>query len=533
VEKVLRDFFQAEKTSGFRGCSSTRHVIHDVRQAVYPQPARIRVNRITRGPLNVPPSQQDTTSNAPSAAPCPPPFGLSTAVFVVVSSMVGTGVLTTSGFTVYFTGSNQLMLALWVVGGVLAACGALTLCELAAALPRSGGDYIYLREAYGPLAAFLSGWVSFLIGFGGPIAASASAAAHYLLAPLQLDAIDPDTAAVARPAVATLAIGLLATVHCLGRRSTIRAQAGMTLMKLVILAGLAAAGLVAGSGRLANLADRPPLTGDVVVAMASSLVYISYAYTGWNAAAYVAGEVDRPQERVPLAIIVGTTAVILLYLALNLSYALAISAAEITALVDRTGRIDAVAPIAQIAAERLFGSAVAGPLSVAIGLTLFSSASAYVLAGPRVACAMARDGRFPAIAGRVSASGAPVSATLLQVGWAAVLLWTASFERILVFAGVGLALFSMLAVAAVFVLRRRRPDLPRPFRTPGYPWVPAVYLVGTAVLTAAVFRERPVESLLSLAAIAAGIPVYLLTARAARSQTPSAHPASVEPRREG
>jgi len=448
----------------------------------------------------------------PHHAP-PPAFGLATATFVVVSSMVGTGVLTTSGFTVYFTGSNQLMLLLWVVGGVLAACGALSLCELAAALPRSGGDYVYLREAYGPLAAFLSGWVSFLIGFGGPIAASASAAAHYLLAPLDLDVAHPAYAALARPMVATLAIGLLAAVHCLGRRSTIRAQAGMTVLKLLILVGLAAAGLVAGRDRFATLADRPPLGGGALLAMASSLVYISYAYTGWNAAAYVAGEVERPQEQVPRAILTGTAAVCLLYLALNLSYALALSADDIRGIVDRSGRIDAVAPIAQIAATRLFGAGVAGPLSVAIGLTLLSSASAYILAGPRVACAMARDGRFPAIAGRVSASGAPVAATLLQVGWASILIWTASFERILVFAGVGLAIFSMLTVAAVFVLRWKRPDLARPFRTPGYPWVPVVYLIGTGILTAAVIRERPIESLLSLAAIAAGVPFSRWTAR--------------------
>ncbi|MFM8579655.1 MAG: APC family permease [Planctomycetaceae bacterium] len=470
------------------------------------------VDRVTRDEIGRAALPSDGSSNRSA-----PSFGLATAIFVVVSSMVGTGVLTTSGFTVFFTGSNQLMLMLWVIGGLLAACGALSLCELASALPRSGGDYVFLGEAYGPLAAFLSGWVSFLIGFGGPIAASASAAAHYLLAPLDLEAHGPLVASFARPAVATLAIIVLAAIHCLGRLSTIRAQAGMTILKLVVLVGLAVAGLLAGWGRFATLADRPPLTADVFVAMASSLVYISYAYTGWNAAAYVAGEVDRPREQVPRAILMGTTLVIALYLALNLAFALAVSATDIRELVERSGRVDAVAPIAQIAAERLFGPGVAAPLSVAIGLTLLSSASAYVLAGPRVACAMARDGRFPAIAGRVSASGAPVVATFLQVGWAIVLLWTASFERILVFAGVGLAIFSMLAVAAVFVLRWRRPDLPRPFRTPGYPVVPLVYLVGTGILTAAVFLERPMESILSLAAIMVGVPVSFMTTRTIQS----------------
>src|SRR5437660_11129017 len=144
-----------------------------------------------------------------------PGFGLTTAVFVVTSSMIGTGVLTTSGFTVYFVGSNQLMLALWVVGGVVALCGALTLCELSAALPRSGGDYVFLREAYGPLAAFLSGWVSFLIGFAGPIAAIGDAAATYLLAPLRLEGT---TSRFAERGLASLGIVVLASVHSSGRR---------------------------------------------------------------------------------------------------------------------------------------------------------------------------------------------------------------------------------------------------------------------------------------------------------------------------
>jgi APA family basic amino acid/polyamine antiporter len=445
---------------------------------------------------------------APGDLAAPPSFGLATAVFVVVSSMVGTGVLTTSGFTVFFTGSNQVMLGLWVAGGLLAVCGALSLAELAAALPESGGDYVYLREAYGPLAGFLSGWVSFLIGFGGPIAASAAAAAKYLLAPLRLDA----GVAAAELGLATALIVGLAVVHCLGRRSTIRAQGVMTVAKFAFLVTLAVTGLVMGWGRWEHLADRPPITPGLAVTMASSLVYISYAYTGWNAAAYVAGEVARPRRNVPLAILLGTGLVTLLYLAINLAYALALPSAEIRGIVAERG-LDAVAPIAQLAAARLVGPQAAAPLSVAIGLTLLASVSAYVLTGPRVAAAMARAGQFPAMAGRETRAGAPVIATLLQAGWAILLLWTASFEAILMYAGVGLAIFSMLSVAAVIVLRVRRPDLPRPFRVPGYPLVPVAYLLGTGLLTAAVARERPLVAAVSAATIAAGVPAWWLSAR--------------------
>ena len=447
----------------------------------------------------------------PGPAAGPPSLGLATATFVVISSMVGTGVLTTSGFTVYFVGSNQLMLGLWVVGGLVAVCGALTLSELSAALPKSGGDYVFLYEAYGPLAAFLSGWVSFLIGFGGPIAATASAAAKYALAPLRLGG---EAAALAQPAVATVAILAFGAVHISGGGRTIRVQGVMTTVKLAILGLIAAAGLAGGWGHWGNLDDRPPLSPRLLVTMISSLVYISYAYTGWNAAAYLAGEIEHPRERVPRAIFMGTGLVLTLYLALNTAYALALPAAEVKRIVDdpaNTQKLEAVAPIAQLAADRLYGPRVADPLSVAIGLTLLASLSAYVLTGPRVAYAMARAGQFPAVAGRLSARwGTPAIATCLQVAWALVLLWTAPFERILLYSAVGLALFTMLTVSAVYVLRWRRPDLPRPFLTPGYPFVPAVFLVATGLLIAAVFHERPIVSSFSVLSILAGVPVYFL-----------------------
>lgn len=440
-----------------------------------------------------------------------PGFGLATAVFVVVSSMIGTGVLTTSGFTVFFVGSNQLMLILWVVGGVVALCGALTLAELSAAMPRTGGDYVYLTEAYGPLMGFLSGWVSFLIGFGGPIAASASASARYFLAPIGLD---ERTTAIAQPALATVAILAFAAVHVSGRRRTVRVQGGMTVVKLAILGLLAVAGLAAGWGHWENLRDRPPITGELLITMASSLVYISYAYTGWNGASYLAGEVDRPQQQVPRAILIGTGLVVALYLALNTAYALAIPAAEIRRIVEAPGNtqgVNAVTEIVTIAADRLYGHRLAGWLSIAIGMTLLASVSAYVLTGPHVAFAMARAGQFPELAGRISPRwGTPAVATVMQVAWALVLLWAAPLEKILTYAGVGLAMFSMLTVSAVYVLRWRRPDLPRPFRTPGYPIVPAVYLVATGLLVAAVFRERPEVSAYSVASILVGVPVYYL-----------------------
>ena len=458
-------------------------------------------------------------------AKMPAEFGLATATFVVVASMVGVGVLTTSGYTVFFVGSNQIMLGLWVVGGLVAVAGALTLCELSAALPRTGGDYVFLYEAYGPLAAFLTGWVSFLIGFAGPIAASAFAASKYLLAPFQpAESIHPLPHIVitqpAERALATLAILAFAAIHSSSRHRTAHVQGWITMIKVAVLVVFLVAGLAAGWRNGSHLDDRPPLSGALVVTMMFALVYISYAYTGWNAASFLADEVRDPQRRLPQAILIGTAGVVMLYLGLNVVYALSLSAADVRGIVSAPGNAigpDAVAPIAQLSASRLFGPRWSDPLSIAFGLMLLSSLSAYVLTGPRVVYAMAHAGQFPAIAGRLTArTGTPAIATALQVACALALLWTGTFESLVVYAGVGLAIFSMLTVSAVYILRWKRPDLPRPFRTPGYPVTPAVYLVPTALLTLATFSQRFAVSTAALLSILAGIPLFYLWRGGAR-----------------
>lgn len=450
------------------------------------------------------------TSTGPTDPPpgesLPAGFGTSTAVFVVVSSMVGVGVLTTSGFTVAAVGSNQVMLGLWAVGGIMAVCGALAQAELSAALPRAGGDYAFLHEAYGPTVAFLSGWVSFLIGFAGPIAVAAAASAEYLLGPLGFDPGTPRGWLVGRT-LATATILFFAAVHVSGRSRTVGVQGGITVIKIAALVLFIVAGLASGRGRLANLDDRPEFTWPLVQSCLFSLVYISYGYTGWNAASYLAAEVAEPQRRLPRAILFGTVGVTVLYLALNLVYALALPAADIRAIAARDG-FDAVAPIAKLSAVRLFGERAAVPVSIGTGILLWSTLSAYILTGPRVLYAMARAGQFPALAGRLShRTQTPAIATALQVGWALLLLWVGSIGDVLVYTSVGLALFSILAVAAVYILRARRPDLPRPFRVPGYPITPLGYLIPAAALTVAAFVQAPIYSALALASILAGVPI--------------------------
>jgi APA family basic amino acid/polyamine antiporter len=313
--------------------------------------------------------------------------------------------------------------------------------------------------------------------------------------------------------VATVAILAFAVIHTSGRSRAARVHSAATLLKVGFLASFLVAGLALGWRHAGNLVDRPPLDLRIVAPMTLSLVYISYAYTGWNAASYLAGEIGDPGRRLPRAILLGTAGVVVLYLGLNTVYALALPASEIRQITERDG-FDAVAPVAELAARRLFGPALAAPLSIAVGLTMLASLSAYVLTGPRVVYAMARAGHFPAIAGRLTArSQTPAIATALQVAWALVLLWTGSFESLVIYASVGLALFSMLAVSSIYVLRRTRPDLPRPFRTPGYPIVPAIFLAATLLLCVAAFVERPWISFYSLLSILAGLPIYYIWVR--------------------
>ncbi|QEH34757.1 Serine/threonine exchanger SteT [Aquisphaera giovannonii] len=453
----------------------------------------------------------------------PAEFGLPMATFLVIGSMVGVGVLTTSGYTMALVGSTRYMLLLWAAGGIVAICGALTLAELTAALPHTGGDYVYLHHAYGPLVAFLSGWVAFLIGFSGPCAAAAFASAKYVLAPF---AIQGDRAVLAQRTLATAAVIGFATIHVSGRRRTARVQGLVTGLKVSLLGLLVTWGVAAGWPHRSNLNDPRPVDLTTAEAMLFSLVYIYYAYTGWNGASYLAGEIREPRRNLPRAILGGTGGVMILYLGLNAVYGLAVTPAELRAMADDPGNPegpDVVAHVAEIAARRLFGPAWSAPLSVAIGLMLLSTLSAYLLAGPRVVYAMAKAGHFPAIAAGLSPSaGTPVAATALQVAAALVLLWTGSFEWIVVYASVGLSLFSMLAMSSIFVLRWKAPGLHRPFRTPGYPLTPLVYLVMTAALAAAAFRQRPAVSAEALASILAGVPVYYMMKRARGRRGPEA-----------
>ncbi|HVK15699.1 MAG TPA: amino acid permease [Fimbriiglobus sp.] len=406
-------------------------------------------------------------------------FGYWTGHFVVVASMIGAGILTTSGFTLNATGNPTGMLALWVIGGVLALCGAVTVAELATAMPRSGGDYVFVREAYGHGAAIVSGWATYVIGFAAPTAVVSHLAVAYLTSPFitQLAESSGRSADEVRNLVVPLGASLfvigVAVIHILGARQSSWFQVTATIVKATILVGIALGGILFGKGDWNHLnAGYVPTETKQWAPLAIGLIYVMYTYSGWNGAIYLAGEIKNPSRLLPLCLIGGTATVIALYLLVNVAYVYALDPVAMT-----SAKFEDFSQVARIAVDAMFGRDAANVVAVALGLSLVASFSAYTLVGPRVAYAMAKDGAFPGYAARLHPTRqTPIWATLTQVTIAIGLIWSGTFEELLNYTSVGLAVVTGLTVAAIFPIRRRQ-DLPHPYKMPLYPLPPILFLL--------------------------------------------------------
>jgi APA family basic amino acid/polyamine antiporter len=428
-----------------------------------------------------------------SAGPPPPPRLTGwQAGALVVGSMVGTGVFTTSGLLLGSLGRGAVLLV-WVVGGLAALCGALVYAELGAMLPRVGGEYVYLSRAFPPVVGFVSGWLALLAGFSAPVAAGAAAFGRYVAAALP---------AVPAPLAALALIVAVTALHARDVTGAGRFQFVVTAINVVAMLGLCLLGGVALLGR-APAATEAALPGPSAAALAVGLVLVSYSYLGWNAAAYVAGELATPQRSLPRALVVGCLLVTGLYVALNGIFLAALPAAALA------GRIE----VAHLVATSLFGAGAARGLSLLIALVLAGSVSALTMTGPRIYLAMAEDGAFPRLFAQRNARGAPAAGVLLQGGLALVMVATASFDALLVYVGFTLSLSAAATVAAAAWLRHKEPDLPRPFRTPGWPVTPALFFALALWTTAYSVQERPRESAAGALSVLAGAVIYLLWRR--------------------
>lgn len=431
-------------------------------------------------------------------------FSPSTALAIVIANMVGTGVFTSLGFQLMTLESGFALIMLWVVGGVVAICGALSYAELGAALPRSGGEYNFLGQIYHPAAGFASGWVSSTVGFSAPVALAAMTFGAYTTSSVLPDASESVINWTERGLAIALII-VLTLIHTRQRKTSGTFQSVFTLIKVAVIVGLSVAGLILVSdyqpiSLLPQSGDGAALTSG---AFAVSLIYVSYAYTGWNVATYLTDELAHPQHSLPRVLFGGAAIVMLLYFLLNAVFLLTTPAEKMVGEVE----------VGVIAARHVFGETGALFTGAVLGVLLISTVSAMTIAGPRVLQMVGQDiPAFRSLA-KTNQDGMPTTAVMVQSGLALLFVLTATFDQVLIFAGFTLALNSLLAVGGLFVLRWRQPGLARPFRVPLYPILPLIYLALTVWTLIFVALDRPQEVAVSGGLIATGLVIYAFTRR--------------------
>ena len=437
-------------------------------------------------------------------------LGFVSATALVVSNMVGMGIFTTTGFMARDLGSAKLILAVWLAGALFALAGALSYSELGINFPSSGGEYVYLTRAFGPAWGFMTGWISFFAGFSAPIAAAALAFSNYLgyfypalrqehahyvfgSGPLTIRLGGEQT-------VACLLIAGFSILNCLGVRRTARVQNALTATKLAVIIGFIALGFLSGSGSWRHFSEPALRTAptSLPAQFVISLLWVMVAYSGWNAATYVAEELKRPDRTLPAALAVGTALVTALFIGLNLIFIYS------TPLESMKG----VLAVGSLAASNLFGPQVAGTFAALMALSLMATVNAEVTIGPRVYYAMAKNKAFFKAAAKVHPEWhTPVTAILSQ-GLCAMLMTVTPFPQLVVYIGFSLTFFSVLSVASLFIFRRR-PEWQklRPVSF-CFPAIPLAYILVGACMIGYGIVWQPVASITALATIGAGAAVW-------------------------
>ncbi len=415
-----------------------------------------------------------------------------TASSFVIASMIGTGVFTSLGFQLNVIQSIFPLIMLWIVGGVVALCGALSYSELGAALPRSGGEYHLLSRIIHPSIGFAGGFVSATVGFSAPAVLAAMALGMYFAA--IFPAFDPIW-------VACSMILIFHFLHAFSLKWGTLFQGWSTGIKVILIFIFIIAGFMMNDHQVISILPKP---GDVKLIMSSgfavSLVWVYYAYTGWNATIYFAGEVRNPQKDLPRSLLLGTSFVMVLYVLLNYIFLYTTSMSEMVGQVE----------VGYISGVRIFGQTGAGIIAIGISFLLLSTISSYVFIGPRIMETMGEDYSYIRILSKNNSQGIPIYAFILQLAICLLFIFTSSFEQVLMYTGIALIITNSATVAAVFVLRKREPELPRPYKVWGYPWTPILFLAVNAWILFYTFKEQTVESIIGVSLFLASILLYYL-----------------------
>jgi APA family basic amino acid/polyamine antiporter len=439
------------------------------------------------------------------------------AASIVIGTIIGSGIFLVPKAMVAHVGSVQMVFVVWIVGGLLSLFGALSYAELSAAMPEAGGEYVYLSEAYGPVWGFLYGWTQTWVAKSGSIASMATGFFYYAsnfhpeldqalcVVPLPIGPGGGPLEIRYGQLLAVAVIMGLAVVNYFGVKFGGGVQVAVTAIKIGLLAAIIIIGLGSGRGNAANLSSSVPVPGGLAGFFAA-LVAALWAYDGWNNVSMAASEVKRPQRNLPLALIGGTLAAMGIYLAINLAYFYVLPAA-------------AVASSDRVAAEmmrRILGNPGAAAVSIAAMISIFAALNGSILTGSRVPYAMARDGRFFRPIGRVNpAHGTPGVSIFLLSAWASLLVFSGRYEQLFTYVIFASWILYGMTAAAVIVLRRKRPDLARPYRTPGYPLTPILFVFGSFCVVLSTLIGSPRESLMGLVLILLGLPFYFYWKRRA------------------
>ena len=439
-------------------------------------------------------------------------LGLLAATCIVISDVIGTGVFLKARVMTCNVGAPSLVLGVWIAAGLLSLAGALTYAELAAMMPRSGGEYVFLREAYGRPCGFLYGWMRFFVGNSGALAALAAGFAIFLNV-VSGGVLGPQGI----PAMAIAAIFLVTLVNCAAVSVSGHIATALTVLKVALILGVGVGAFVLAQGNWAHFA----LAGGTgtcegvgaaarggAAGFAAAMLGALWAYNGWNEVTYVAGEVKEPQRNLPRAIIGGIAVIAALYIFVNASYLYALPP-------DRLASVPASSTVATEVVRSFLGDGAAKLMAAALAVSVFGTLQVASLVMARIPHAMAEDGLFfRALAPVSPRSRVPVRALFAQASWASVLVLSGTYDELTDYAIFAILIFVALTTASVFVFRRRRPDADRPYRTWGYPVVPALFLLVAAWLILNTVQTSPRQSLAGLALMALGLPFYWYWSRA-------------------
>jgi len=432
-------------------------------------------------------------------------LGLFPVTNIVIANMIGAGIFTTSGLLMGDLNNPLLMICLWITGGLIALCGALCYGELGAAIPHAGGEYIFLSKLYHPMFGFLSGWVSFIVGFSAPIAASSigfseyftRAVPQFLNLGISSGTVNP---LFIKKMLSVFIIVVFTIIHVRGIEFGSKIQNYLTILKVGLIVGLIVIGISFGKGDIDHLFQGSKFTFDFGgwKTIGLSLIWIMFAYSGWNASTYIGSEIRNPRRNLPFSLLLGTGIVIFLYFFLNIFYVYAITPEDMKGVISIGG----------LAVGNLFSKSMDNMVSLLISFALLSSISAFIILGPRVYYSMAKDGYFFKFVSKIHpVYGVPSKAILLQCLFSIVIVLSGTFEQILTYMGFSLGIFPILAVIGVFKLRYSKKSVNK---LPGYPVVQIIYILFGISMLFLAFLERTVESSIAIATVLVGIPVYFI-----------------------